>query len=75
MDHVPAEVCKAALQLRILLPVSQATPALDLSSPVSLGWSADMGPPQVEARGCCAGTTNCCYHELLHKLVTGTGQR
>ena len=50
-DYVPVEVCKAALQLRMFLPVPQATLALDLSSPACLGWSAAMGPPQVEAPG------------------------
>lgn len=44
-DYVPAEVCKTALQLRMLLSVPRATPAPNLS------WRADMGPPQAEPLG------------------------
>lgn len=51
MDHVPAEVCKAALQLRKFLLVLQATPAPVLSSPACLGWGVDTEAPQEEAPG------------------------
>lgn len=48
MNHVPAEVCKAALQLRMFLRVLQATPAPDLSSPARLGWNVDTEAPGAE---------------------------
>lgn len=48
-DHVPSDLCKAALQLKIFLPVLWATPASDLSSPAYLGWCMDTGPLQAEA--------------------------
>lgn len=51
MGHVPAEACKAALQLRMFLLVLQAAPAPLLSSPACLGWSVDTEAPQEEAPG------------------------